>query len=129
MRQLRLFPEAGNEYSVRLVNKPDSFVELCGDADVYPPEVWAEPARHVDALHSAGTRLPGGRYACAKALASGAVPCLQGLSLGRMCHIVQVAISHQKILGYRDGFLVPFHLSEDCAKERYALKQQPVDQP
>merc|ERR1712194_309591 len=45
-------------------------------------------------------------------------------SLGQLCHIVQLAISHKSILGHKDGHLVPYHASLQHAKELCAIKQK-----
>jgi len=70
--------------------------------------------------------LPGGRYACARVLVSRGLPFLAGCSLGQVCHIVQLAISQKRILGYLEGQLVPYWHSEEWVKEQYAFHQQPI---
>lgn len=67
--------------------------------------------------------LPGGRYACAKVLVSRHIPCLEGRSLGQVCHIVQLAISDKKILGYDGCSLVPYAHSRSKLKDRCAEQQ------
>merc|ERR1712194_450608 len=49
---------------------------------------------------------------------------LQGHSLGQLCHIIQLAISHKSIIGHKDGHLVPYHASLQHAKELCAMKQE-----
>jgi len=51
--------------------------------------------------------LPGGRYACAQALVQRRVTCIRGMSLGQVCHLVQLALGHRKILGYKMELLRP----------------------
>lgn len=70
--------------------------------------------------------LPGGRYACARVLAARQIPIFQGRSLGQICHIVQIAISQRRLLGYRDGCLVPYRHSENWVKEQCAVAQSPT---
>lgn len=36
----------------------------------------------------------------------------------QVCHIVQVAVSQRRILGYLEGSMVPFGRSVDCIKDR-----------
>lgn len=70
--------------------------------------------------------LPGGRYACARVLAARQLSIFQGWSLGQICHIVQIAISQRRLLGYRDGCLVPYRHSENWVKEQCAVAQSPT---
>jgi hypothetical protein len=46
--------------------------------------------------------------------------CFAGLTLGSLCHIVQLAISQKQILGYRDGALVPYLMSKCLLKKQHA---------
>jgi len=105
--QFTVSPEEGREYSVRLLDTPDRFVDAWDDVDVYTPAFWTNVAAYFEASREAGWSFPGGRYSCARALAARSVPCLRGLSLGRVCQVVQISISTRKLLGYRDGSLVP----------------------
>merc|ERR1719235_2926418 len=65
-------------------------------------------------------RLPSSRYACAFELRARNLPFFTDLSLGSLCHIVQLAISHKKILGHRDGALVPYNMSKCFEKKQRA---------
>merc|ERR1719379_8998 len=69
--------------------------------------------------------LPGGRYACAQALVSRGLPFLQGRKLGQVCHIVQLAMTDKKLLGYLNGAVVPYHRSQSMIKEVCAGQLQP----
>mmetsp|Transcript_133359 Transcript_133359/g.345128 ORF Transcript_133359/g.345128 Transcript_133359/m.345128 type:complete len:571 (+) Transcript_133359:79-1791(+) len=119
-------PAEGREYSVTLIGEEGVFVDPCSPLDPYPPKLWKEAAEYFGGLHEEDGRLPSGRYACAQVLLSRDLPFLRGKSLGEVCHIVQLAISQKKIVGYADGHLVPYDRSEECTKERCALRQQPV---
>lgn len=44
----------------------------------------------------------------------------------QVCHIVQIAVSQRRILGYLEGSMVPFGRSVDCIKEQCAVRKQPV---
>mmetsp|Transcript_90899 Transcript_90899/g.190053 ORF Transcript_90899/g.190053 Transcript_90899/m.190053 type:complete len:521 (+) Transcript_90899:54-1616(+) len=114
----------GNEITVTLIGAPTDFVDVCDTNDPYPESLWNEVAKHCEALQGPAALLPGGRYACAQALSLQGLPCFQGLSLGEICHIVQLAVSKHKILGYSDGNMVPYHMSEDAAKDHSHVKQQ-----
>merc|ERR1712012_802935 len=70
--------------------------------------------------------LPGGRYACAQELMNRRLPFLEGLCLGEVCHMVQLAVGPRRLLGYRGGWLVPFEHSEARFKEECALTQTPT---
>jgi hypothetical protein len=50
---------------------------------------------------------------------------LGGYTLGQVCHIVQLAMSEKKLLGYYDGAVVPYGRSQSMMKERCAVQQQP----
>merc|ERR1719469_729847 len=63
--------------------------------------------------------LPGGRYACAQLLLKRGLP-FSHMSLGRMCHVVQLAMTRRKLLGYLNGSMVPYAHSQCCAKEKSA---------
>merc|ERR1719330_587002 len=56
------------------------------------------------------------------------LPFLLGCSLGQVCHIVQLAISQRRLLGYRNGFLCPYKHSEGWVKEQCAVAQAPTGQ-
>merc|ERR1712045_344004 len=67
-------------------------------------------------------------YACARVLAARQISIFQGRSLGQICHIVQLAISQRRLLGYRDGCLCPYKHSESWVKEQCAFAQAPTGQ-
>lgn len=69
--------------------------------------------------------LPGGRYSCAQVLVQRCLTCLATCSLGQVCHIVQLAISQKKLLGYLNGTVVPYSRSLSMVKEQSARCQRP----
>jgi len=123
---LRVEPEDGKEYSVLLIGTPKVFVDVCSPVDTYPPELWSEAAEYFEQLQGEDMLLPGGRYACAQVLFNRKLPFLANRSLGEICHIVQLAVSQKRILGYLEGNMVPFGRSVDFVKEQCAVWQQPV---
>mmetsp|Transcript_18406 Transcript_18406/g.52794 ORF Transcript_18406/g.52794 Transcript_18406/m.52794 type:complete len:543 (-) Transcript_18406:131-1759(-) len=124
---IRLEPEEGKEYSIALVGRSaGDFVDVTSPEDPYPESLWEEAAAYFESLAGDGALLPGGRYACAQALTARALPFLKGRSLGEVCHIVQLALSKRRLLGYRDGSMVPFSQSVDCLKAQCAVWQQPM---
>jgi len=126
---LHVTPVDGNEISVLLVDRPPAFVDVNSPVDHYPPELWAAASDYFGGLRGEEVLLPGGRYACAQTLASRNLPFLAGRSLGEVCHIVQLAVSKKKILGYIDGNMVPYNHSEESVKEKCAACQQPFVSP
>merc|ERR1719463_671464 len=69
--------------------------------------------------------LPGGRYSCAQALQSRNLLFMQGRSLGQVCHIVQLAISQKRLLGYLNGAVVPYAHSRSKEKQQCAEQNAP----
>jgi len=122
---LQVAPEEGKEYSAVPSGQSLHFIEVCDPADLYDSKLWSGLTRYFGSMVSSESTLPCGRYACARALMSQQLDCLVGLSFGKICHVVQLAISQKKLLGHRDGRLVPYETSDECAKERCAQRQQP----
>merc|ERR1712232_1328472 len=73
--------------------------------------------------------LPGGRYSCAHALLSRHLPFFKGRSLGQLNHIVQLAMTDKKLLGYLNGAVVPYGRSQSMVKERSASHNQALENP
>jgi len=121
---LNVQSEDGGDWSALLRGREPSFVDVHSPDDVYPPALW-ELAQVYFAGMDGKAVLPGGRYACAQVLASRQVPFLRGRSLGQVCHIVQLAISEKKLLGYRSGSIVAYACSQSKAKAVCAERQRP----
>mmetsp|Transcript_10162 Transcript_10162/g.22322 ORF Transcript_10162/g.22322 Transcript_10162/m.22322 type:complete len:574 (-) Transcript_10162:126-1847(-) len=124
-KQLRVESEEGGDWSALLVGRPSSFVDIYSSEDTYPASLWEAAELYFEALGDSEMTLPGGRYSCAQVLRSRRLDFLQGLSLGRLCHVVQLAISQKKILGYLNGSVVPYQRSQSMVKERCAVWNQP----
>merc|ERR1719284_1453766 len=71
--------------------------------------------------------LPGGRYSCAQVLMQRGLPFLAGRTLGQVIHIVQLAISQKKLLGYLNGTIVPYAHSQSMVKETCAARGRPCN--
>jgi len=99
-----------NEWTVVLRDRSGTFVDISSSQDGYPTMLWQKLEAHFDGL-SKGFNAPGGRFACAQKLVQAGLPFLAGYSLGRVCHIVQLAIS-KGILVYSHGKLVSHSRSE-----------------
>lgn len=125
--QLVVEPAEGGDFCVLILHSVPNFVDCYSPHDCYAEAMWSRAALYFMGLggsRKANMSLPGGRYSCAQTLASRSLPFLQGLSLGQICHIVQLAISKRKLLGYFNGTVVPYCNSESKAKERCATKKQ-----
>eukprot|EP00928_Gymnodinium_smaydae_P083640 TRINITY_DN66887_c0_g1_i1.p1 TRINITY_DN66887_c0_g1~~TRINITY_DN66887_c0_g1_i1.p1 ORF type:complete len:654 (-),score=113.11 TRINITY_DN66887_c0_g1_i1:95-2056(-) len=123
--QLLVADEEGGDWSVTLAGCPSKFIDVYSTDDVYPEELWAAIARYLERAPEEETTLPGGRYSCAQALVSRALQFLDGYTLGQACHIVQLAISKRKLLGYSNGAVVPYFRSQSMMREKLADQQLP----
>jgi hypothetical protein len=115
-------PEEGGEWCALLVGRAENFVDIYNGPDVYPELLWMELAQYMETLDGDSAVLPGGRYSCALALWELGLPCLANRSLGAVVHIVQLAMSDRKLLGYLDGTIAPYHRSQSMLKDTAAEK-------
>mmetsp|Transcript_133099 Transcript_133099/g.242410 ORF Transcript_133099/g.242410 Transcript_133099/m.242410 type:complete len:765 (+) Transcript_133099:79-2373(+) len=122
---LQVQEEDGGDWSAVVGGQPSTFVDVYSPEDCYHPQLWSELRAYCESPVGQNLSLPGGRYACAQALQALQLPPLAGFSLGRICHIVQLAISQKKILGYMDGAVVPYARSQSMMKEQCAMNGQP----
>lgn len=124
-RCITVEPEEGGDWSAIINDRPQSFVNVYSPNDHYPDEMWESAAAYFEAIEEKDMYLPGGRYSCAQALQGKGLPFLVGRSLGEICHVVQLAISQRKILGYSNGAVVPYARSQSKVKEQCATYLQP----
>lgn len=117
--------EEGGDWSALMVGRADNFVDVYSPQDLYPSELWKAAATYFAGLGDDQMALPGGRYSCAQVLMGRDLGFLSGRSLGEVCHIVQLAISQKKLLGYLNGAVVPYQRSQSMVKERCAERQRP----
>jgi len=122
---LNVIPEKGGDWCALLIGWPPRFVDIYSRYDRYPPALWTAFAAYCESPAAHGLALPGGRYTCARALMARDLPFLAGLSLGCICHIVQLALTEKKILGYFSQSVVPYARSQSMRKEHCAKTQQP----
>lgn len=127
-RHLNVAREDGREYSVTMVGQQSDFLDVCSPVDPYSEEFWDVVTQYFNSLGPAEMQMPGGRYECARVLANRNLLFLQGFSLGQVCHIVQLAITQRRLLGYREGLLVPYMFSDSWAKEQCAFIHSPTGQ-
>lgn len=121
---LRVGPEEGGEWSVILVNEEETFVDVYNRTDPYPEQVWEAANIYFEQLSEEDGVLPGGRYVCAQVLRSRNLPFFRNLTLGRICHFVQLAISTRKLLGYLDGGITSYKRSHSYVKDSAALQNE-----
>lgn len=115
----------GADWAALLPGRPAAFIDVYSPQDIYAPDLWEAAADYFRKLDDSMMVLPGGRYACAQVLLQRQVPFLQRRSLGQVCHIVQLAISQKKLLGYLNGTVVPYNRSQSMVKEKHAEHQRP----
>ncbi|CAJ1350876.1 unnamed protein product [Effrenium voratum] len=125
---LDISPEEGGDWSATFKGRSQRFVDIYSPFDDYSPVVWQAAKQYFECLPEEEALLPGGRYSCAQALVQRHLPFLSGFSLGEVCHLVQLAISKHKILGYCNGAVVPYSRSQSRVKEECAESQQPCAQ-
>lgn len=119
-------------YNILLHEPPEGFKEFVDQSsqdDAFGSETWEEVELFLSVeAHSAPTGSvdwPGSRYEFAKWIRS-RLPCLNNYSLGHICHMVQLCISKKELLGYHQGNLVPYQLSDDCKKKSNAMLLRPT---
>jgi len=120
--QLRIMNEEGGDWSAVIVGRAQQFVNVYSPTDFYPPELWEQADAYFRSLSPEEMKMPGGRYACAQVLVARNLPFLANRSLGQVCHMVQLAISQKRILGYHSGSTVPYSRSQSMMKEWCAYK-------
>jgi len=123
--KLCVHAEEGGEWSVTIGGRKSCFVDVYSPNDNYPTDLWERAAVYFDGVQESIMVLPGGRYSCAQALMACQLPFLAGRSLGQVSHIVQLAISQKKMLGYLNGAVVPYKYSQSMVKEKCAERQRP----
>jgi hypothetical protein len=120
---LHIQPAQGGEWIALLVHANDDFVDVYSPVDVYPSSLWQTAAEYFEALTDEEAKLPGGRFSCAECLVARRLPFLEGYSLGKVAHFVQLAISQKKILGYGPGSILPYARSQSRVKDEAAQRR------
>jgi len=120
---LTIESEQGGEWSALLVDKQPNFVDVYSPIDGYPAEFWMAAAAYFETLEGNAMILPGGRFSCAQCLATRNLSFLVNYTLGQVCHIVQLAISQKKLLGYSSDGITPYAHSQSMLKDKAAAKQ------
>jgi len=113
----------GGDWEAVLNDRAPTFVDPHDPLDVYPETMWQAFSTYITSLQDKGPkehRFPASRYACALHLQERDLPFFAGVTLGALCHIVQLSTSQKQILGYLDGALVPYLLSNCYTKKKHA---------
>jgi hypothetical protein len=121
---LRVVAEGDVDWSAEpAAGAPAGFVDIYSTHDDYEERLWSEFAEW---LGSCGEEISavGGRYVYALALMSCNLPFLVGYSLGYVSHIVQLAMTQRRLLGYRNGAIVPYIASRTMMKQHCADNRQ-----
>merc|ERR1712232_774434 len=85
--------------------------------------MWKAAEDYFQKLETENGSLPGGRYATALALMKLELPFLSMYSLGQGCHIVELAMTTRKLLGYLEGAIVPYASSHSKVKDSAAERR------
>mmetsp|Transcript_13387 Transcript_13387/g.34497 ORF Transcript_13387/g.34497 Transcript_13387/m.34497 type:complete len:711 (+) Transcript_13387:71-2203(+) len=95
-----------DEATILFQTEPDWFkgwVDIDAPDDPYDEELWDELAKFLDGEHT----FAGGRYGMARELMQRNLAFLAKHSLGEVCHIVQLAIQHRRLIVYHRKMLKP----------------------
>lgn len=100
-------PDAQTEDpTIFFVKEPSWFkgwVDIDAPDDPYDESTWVEFAKFLDGEHT----FAGGRYGMARELMQRKLPFLAPYSLGEVCHMVQLAIQHRRLIVYYRKMLKP----------------------
>jgi hypothetical protein len=121
--KIRVEAEADGEWSAVLVGRSFDFVDFYSHNDPYPEEMWKAAQDYFEVMERENGSLPGGRYATALALLKLDLPFLSTFSLGQVCHIVELAMTTRKLLGYLEGAIVPYACSHSKVKDSAAERR------
>jgi hypothetical protein len=95
-----------DEATILFVKEPDWFkgwVDIDAPDDPYDEIMWEALAKFLDGEHT----FAGGRYGMARELIQRNLDFLAAHSLGEVCHIVQLAIQHRRLIVYHRKMLKP----------------------
>jgi len=95
-----------DEATIFFVTEPSWFkgwIDIDSPSDPYDETLWQELAKFLDGEHT----FAGGRYGMARELMQRNLPFLAPHALGEVCHIVQLAIQHRRLIVYHRKMLKP----------------------
>jgi len=116
--------EEGGDWSAVFNDRPQVFVDIYNPRDPFSDAFWENFSKYLEGLSVSNMFFPGTRYACAQALVSRQLEFLFSYTLGQVCHMVEIAISRRKLLGYCNGAIVPYSHSLSMQKEQCAEQQR-----
>jgi hypothetical protein len=119
---LQVDTEDDVEWSATMPGLCAHFVDIYDTEDHFSEQFWSDARSYFESSQG-DVSFSGGRYACAQGLASLSPSFLQGYSLGRVCHFVQLAMATRMMLGYCNGAIVPYGRSDTMLKNCCAEKQ------
>jgi len=99
-------PKSGEETTIYFHKPPTWFkgwIDIDSPDDPYDESMWKELAKFLDGEHT----FAGGRYGMARELMQRNLAFLGPYSLGEVCHIVQLAIQHRRLIVYHRKMLKP----------------------
>lgn len=94
------------EVTIFMIKEPSWFkgwVDIDSSDDPYDEVMWSAFEKFLDGEHT----FAGGRYGMARELIQRNLPFLSAHSLGEVCHIVQLAIQHRRLIVYHRKMLKP----------------------
>lgn len=94
------------EVTIFMIKEPSWFkgwVDIDSPDDPYEEVTWQAFEKFLDGEHT----FAGGRYGMARELMQRNLPFLSQHSLGEVCHIVQLAIQHRRLIVYHRKMLKP----------------------
>lgn len=94
------------EVTIFMIKEPSWFkgwVDIDSPDDPYEESMWEAFEKFLDGEHT----FAGGRYGMARELMQRHLPFLAPHSLGEVCHIVQLAIQHRRLIVYHRKMLKP----------------------
>jgi hypothetical protein len=124
-QQLTLREDDRGDWCAFFAERQAEFVDVNDTCDPYPATMWADFTHYCNSPHGESLSWSGGRSAAAEALRDLQLECFAGLSLGRLSHIIELGLTEKKLLGYKNGAIVVYKMSERALKEQSATQQQP----
>merc|ERR1719498_2103890 len=98
--------KADEEACILLCTVPKWFagwVDIDSPSDPYEESTWKAIAEFLQGEHT----FAGGRYGMARELQQRQLSFLESFTLGELCHIVQLAIQHRRLIVYHRKMLKP----------------------
>jgi len=121
---IQVHMEEGGDWLAVFNDRPQTFVDIYSRRDPFSDGFWQKAREYFEEMSGSNMLLPGNRYACAQALVCRKPKFLSNYTLGQACHMVEIAISRRKLLGYRGNAIVPYGHSLLMRKEQCATQHR-----